>query len=264
MNVTRTLLVTALMGVVALAGCADDPPTGEFSSDTHGLTLGSSTADISITPSENPYDPGQDPTGMIPFEEACALDQVTGNDPTGTAPQCQDARTEVSVHAMQLPDPGSGTYEAYLVGQQERLIGELTSDEAGMWTAEAVYEGEDLSGQFNATEIRYGDIVYATSGASSGSNNYERALQPAMFTVEYDGHELTMTVEGAPEGATLTGWLVAPDPESESEELEHLEDFPVTAGGPTTYTADRNIDEYDEVHIHIGDSKINLGIATVA
>lgn len=259
MTVIRPLLMTALLAAVALAGCSDDAPSGEFSSDRHSLTLGTTAeVEIDIQPGENGYDPGTDPTGgMIPYEDLCALDEAAGQ---ADQEQCQDAHTSISVHIMELPDPGSGSYELVLTGEQERTVGTIQMDENDMWVLEESYEGEDLSGQFNGTEVRYGDLVYARSGASSGTNMLELVLPGTSFAASYEGRELTVTVSGAPEGVSLTGWLVE---ENATGGLEHVEDFTVS-GDEVTYTAENPIDHYAEAHIHVGDSKINLAIATVS
>lgn len=254
MRLQATLLGISLL-TLALAGCADDPLTGTVSFRGSAIPV-NGQADFEYTEFEG-HTPNNEDEG-----ELCAIDAITGSDPTGTLPTCQEAGTEIRIMLHEASEPNSDGYTAYLVGGDERMLGSLTPDDTGMYILEIGVESENLEGQYNSTEIRMGSLVIYSSATAEGTNAMElaSAATGSSFTGEFTDTELTLEVTGLPEGASYEGWLVSED--EETGELIHAVSFPVT-NGANTYTASQTLDNYVEVHIHAAGSKVNFGIADI-
>jgi hypothetical protein len=125
------------------------------------------------------------------------------------------------------------------------------------WGVNVTFQGENLDGMYESIEVRLGSQPVVRAPASAGTNAF--AIVPELAsvtaTLSWVGMELTASVDGLPEGAEATAWLVVMDPIQ--GELVHETEFPV-GNGTATATAPRPIAEYAEFHVHLGDSKINL------
>lgn len=252
MNVSTVIMTTLTLTVLALAGCADDPVTGDFASSTVAFnTEGTITYDI--MPASNSYPAGD--------EQACRADGVT--DPInglpepvgGSAPSCEDAFSSVSV-LVQLPAPGGSDYTVVLVNEtSEKSLGALTEGDMG-WALDAEFPGEDLS-TFSHAQIRYGEVVLASAhGVSNGAITFARDESLKGFSVvgSFTGKDLTLEIDGLPEGGTYSGYLYE---ENEDGSITSTANFNVR-NGTIEYQAPQALDNYVQFHIHFTGSKINL------
>lgn len=246
MKAANPLLLTIMMAAVALAGCSDDPATGEFSSSSSGLKVDGSI-DFAFQAREVPEAAGQ----QAP-DEYCTLAEGA---PEGTLPKCIPASTDVTVHLMDVTDPGPGnSYNVVLIanGTVFKDLGTAALVD-GMFELTAHFD-EDLEGRFTEVQIRFGEFPLATASPSGGAFDVN-SMARATFEGSYTGKDLSLTVTGLLDGISYTGWLVVID--EETGEKTHEESFSV-AEGENIYTAERSIDQYSEVHIHVGSSTINV------
>lgn len=264
---THVAIITFALAAVAMAGCSDAPPSGTVSFERNGLT-GSGDATFEYTPPGNPFD-------AIPVQEVadalCTVNAVTGPINDGIEdqgqgrplPECTAPHTEISVHAMDLPEPSSDGYHAFLVGGNGEVdLGALAMDDQGMWTLEVANE-ENLEGMYNATEIRMGTARVLTAGTSSGGNQFafHNSVTATSFDGTWEDKTLTVSVSGLP-AVAVEGWLVSEDPET--GELVHDVSFPISGDGSVTYTAAESLDHWAEFHVHVAGSKVNVGIGSIA
>lgn len=244
-------LAIALLATV-LAGCSDDPPSGEFATDRHAV-------DVQGTASYE-YQAKSRPGGV---EDNPVLDELCRNAPDTQG--CAEPKTNVSAHFMSLPEPSSEGYRAVLTSSDgsEQDLGSLTAGEGGMYELSAQEFDEDLSGDFDAMEIRMGELLVANASTDEGEQTFgvNPALTGVSATAAYEGKDLTITVTGA-EGFGMTALLYQEDEETGA--LEPSETFPVSGDGEYTYTAQENIDQYEAFHLHVAGSKINVAQGDIA
>lgn len=254
-------LALALL-TVALAGCSDDAPSGEFSFQNHAVGV-EGTA-------QNEYTAFNDPLGgQLPDEVPagdCAQDQIP-NLPEDQ--RCTPAETSIMLAFTELPDPEARTYSAYLVDSSgvtaDKLLGTLTGDAASGFELNFT-EGEDYSNEeqytYDLVEVRLDAptaVPVASASASGGSQTFELnegLVSGVDFTGTWTGSSLTVTVSGLNTTFAYEGWLVA-------EGGEHVESFPVS-NGENTFDAEAGIDTYAEFHIHVAGTKINVGVTTIS
>lgn len=277
MHVQTAAAGLALAAVLLIAGCAAPVPEGTIVADQEAFA--SETAgEANVTYTEF-RSPANDTAGGAPgtIDEATGQDvQCAGDEPAGSAPgseeyQCTYPSTAVMVGFTSLPDPGTSTYSAWFVGPEEELeIGALEFNEHGQhadppeptYGVNVTFEGENHEGKYEAIELRLGAVALARASASGGTNAF--TILPELLsvnaTLSWVGMEMTVSVEGLPEGAEATGWLVAMDPVQ--EELVHETSIPL-GNGTTTATAPKPLAEYAEFHVHLGDSKVNLATTKI-
>jgi hypothetical protein len=249
-----------------MAGCSDAPAAGTISFDRSGIT-GDGSATFTFTPPGNPFDALPPPVS----DTLCVVNTVT--DPANDAiedgsgmrplPECTDPHTEIAIHAMNLPEPSTEGYHAFLVGADGELdLGALAVDEQGMWTLDVANE-QNLDGAYDATEIRMAGARVLTAGAASGGNQFafHESMMSTSWEAAWEDMTLTASVTGLPTGVGLEGWLVSEDPDT--GELVHDVSFPVVGDGSVTYTASETIDHWVEFHIHVAGSKVNVGIGSI-
>lgn len=248
MRIRSTIIVTSLLAFAALAGCSDAPPSGD-------LPAGAPAIDWSAEASAM----FQEEVRNAPEESGPLYDLLCEpEDATGTA-ECQDASSYVNVMLHTAPEPDNNGYTAHWIGGAEEPveldIGALELSD-GMYEVERTFDGENYEGHFESIVVRMGALTVGSGPAGGGAIEINPEFTTASATASYSGKTLTIDASGLP--AASTGWLVAsPDGADEGASVEHLEEFEVVEGA-NEYTADRNIDEYDEFHIHIGGSKINI------
>jgi hypothetical protein len=67
-------------------------------------------------------------------------------------------------------------------------------------------------------------------------------------------------IQGLPETGTFHGYLYRADG---TGALQQVQQFPNLTNGQQTLTAPQPIPDYEEFHIHLGDSRINVFKATI-
>ncbi len=250
-----TLVLAATLVAVTLAGCTDTPPSGEFASTRNGITATGSAA----LEYQEEVKPIQEAVPGAPID--CVPDEAPG---MLNGEKCVDPYTNVSIHFMSLPDSGAGSYEAFFVDDNgtELAIGALEKGEGSMYTLDKMFD-VDHEGHFTKIQARLGSYVIAESPVMEGENNFAMSTAaPATVTATWKAKALTLTATGLQEGVQYTGWLVTMN--EETGEADHVESFTINAAGETVYDAEMNINKYDELHVHVADSKINVAIATIA
>ena len=246
-SMSRTaLVVLALLAFTVLAGCSKAPPSGQLSPGPAPLAVdGTATVD---------YVQKVRPAGQVP---------VLGEDLCSPAPQtppqtqCVDPSSSFTVHFMALPTP-DGTYELVLANATGTVpLGALVADAANMYELNKTVEGEDYTGRFDRLELRMGEFVVATAPAAEGQQTFVLAegLSAVSATGSYRGKVLNVTVTGLPAGASYSGYLYTLDPASGL--LTRGDPFPI-ANGANEHTAELDIEEYAEFHVHVGSSMVNL------
>lgn len=252
-------LVLVSLLAIALSGCGDSPPSGEFSSTGSGFTRLSGTAEFEYQEKQRP-----DGTADLPGDLADQIcDNAGPDDPIGQ--QCQEPATNVTVRFMgvdTLPDPGSETYEVYLVNSSGELrVGSLDASAGGAYELEQRYDA-NYDGDFDHIEVRLGGVPVAEAGTSGSAANDFSPIQglTLSFEGEWSGSDLTLTVSGAEPNVTYTAWLVT---EGEDGNLSHDESFSVTGNDEFKHTAEQNIGRYDRFHVHLFDSSINVAVAEI-
>lgn len=255
----RKILLTAVIAF-ALAGCAEAPPSGEFSTTGHAL-VAEGSATIAYQPEIKPIDDtsGADsPVDCVPDEAPSQLDQL----------KCTDAFTNVTGHFMNLKDltMDGASYSLYFVdstgnNDEEYLFDLMFDNASGMHDATTQFD-EDLDGNFDAVELRVGDFVLATAGTAAGENNFGLFANATSVSASatYKGKDLTVDVGGLQAGISYTAWLFGLD---ENGVMDHLESFSVM-DGITEYTAEQNINKYGEFHIHVSGTSLNVAIGPIA
>ncbi len=249
--------VSLILLTVALAGCADDPPSGEFASTGPSIAM---TGDVSIE-----YVSFNDPLGIAQNENdiTCTNRQALPADQ-----HCRSPSTTFNVHFMPngIPQPDASTgYSVVAMSTatpEPLMVGELTQGADGMWALNNTFDS-DLESELSAVELRMGDLTVATANTAGGTPNaFETVaeLRGVSFEGSYKGKQLDMVVSGIPTNVTGVGWLVMMNEEGG---MDHSVSFPVM-NGEVSFAAESNIADYAEVHIHAGGSKINLGIAPIA
>ena len=255
------------MAVVALAGCSDEAPSGDFSGGTSAVTVEGNVETAEFVPFQSPI--GDASMGNAPENLQCALDGTPPEaDPVTGDYKCTPASTTVSLHLMTLPDPDGGTYKSFLLdstGTLTRLeMNDLEPAANGMynmnWTADEDHGDYDTVAVFLEKNSNLYEV--ATASASSGSAfSVSETLSSASVTATWTGRDLTLDVSGLGPYATYTGWLV----DITDGTAEHVEAFSVQ-NGTVEYSAEATIGDYEEFHIHVGPSgatKLNVGIVQI-
>ncbi|MEK6985907.1 MAG: hypothetical protein AABX89_05965 [Candidatus Thermoplasmatota archaeon] len=256
------LLAIALVAVV-LAGCSSPPPEGSFANANYAIPNFTGTATITYTAQSGGI---TDPTGTTPTRQ-CAADQVVSQLPPGTGPiqPCVAASSQF-VLSLTLPASGSSAYTAYLVGGSagERSIGDLSEATAGTFTLDQTLADEDLTGLHSAVEVRLKGYPVATAPATSGDQVF--ALNPIggiKADATFVGTQFTATLSGLPANGTYVGRLYNPDANGGPVTADDVAESFSVKDGAVTFSAKKNVGEYVEFHIHVGDSALNLYKATV-
>jgi len=248
MRVTPTLVALAMF-TVALAGCSEETPSGGFSTTGHDVK-----ADGTVTLAYQ--------ARVVPQDQPtiCQIPPVVPNI------ECKDPYTNVSAHFMMLAQPSSEGYTLWFtsVAGNETEIGALVENETGegMYDLPLMTFEENHEDQFDAVELRMGDVVIASAGTTEGEQTFELNAELTMISAEatWEGKKLMGTVGGAT-NASYTGWLVATD---EAGELLHEESFAITGDGAFEYEAQRTIGEFTAFHIHLAGSKVNVALGDIA
>ena len=254
---SKPVLLTAVLALALLAGCADDAPKGTLTGTGSGLAV-----DGSIVIEYTPFDSGGNPASQLPMGAGepvqCAQDNSPQEPPAGVS-YCTDASSSFHAHFMALPTPDSNGYHVVLVGPAGELdLGAISANEANMWDL-ANNQTSDLTGQYDTVQLRMGTFVLATASAAEGTNAFALAegLAGVSVTGTFNAKTLNVTVAGLPEGGAYMGRLYTLD--DESGLLTPGDFFPVSATGSTEYKdKELNIGDYAEFHVHVGTSSVNL------
>lgn len=262
----KAVFLAITLAAVALAGCTDEPPSGTFTATTPAVDFSVAGLAVTVQPAENPYPAGDD--------DACQLDDVFGNVPDG--PTCSDAVSTINMTpegGTTLPEIGTGTpYSLYLMaGGEEYPLGNLDDHGQNHFDFSKEFPGEDFSGA-DEIQLRFGTAVVATTPGSGGTfSTLSEGLEAISAEVTFDGAQIDVTLTGVPNGTQLTAWLVD-IPEEEGEDGEMVEGAPVhsvqfiLSGDQTSYTLTEEegfVGDYNEFHIHVGNSKINVAVAPI-
>lgn len=254
-------LALALL-TVALAGCSDDAPSGEFAFQNHAVSVAGTAT--------NEYTAFSDPVGgqvpdPVPVGTDCAQDSAPGGDEQ----KCTQPKTTIALVFNQLPDPQGKEYKAALIDASgtdpAKDLGSLTAGAGGSYslnfTEPVDYSNEE---QYSYTHILVSVVAgsnpvpVAIASADPGSQNFDlhEALTTGVgFTATWTGKDLSLTVSGLNSTFAYTGWLV-------DEGGEHTEEFAVT-NGEVTHKAQKDVGDYSEFHIHVAGTKVNVGVATI-
>lgn len=243
----QALTLTSLVALAFLAGCSDAPPAGDLVAA--GTTLpyeGTATNAYQAASSPDPTGNGLCAPPAVPVDEL----------------HCVDAKTTITVHLMELPEPDGNGYAVVLTGASgEKNLGNLVPATGGMY--DFSYEiDEDYSTMYDTIQVRMGDFLYATAPAAEGAQVFSLApgVNGVTATGSYDGKMLDVDVQGLPEGSSYTGRLYIL---GEDGVLNNVATFDLAPGANHYEDEDRNIGDYAEFHIHVGNSKINLYKATI-
>lgn len=246
----RSVVLVVLVVALALAGCSK-PPSGNLKAQgpvVQGQVEGSAVNDF--TAARNPYN-----------------DTIPGN-PTGTGPcsvpipgeTCTPAKSTVHVAMTQLP--AAAGYHVWLAGGATAApmdLGELKANKSGMDLTYTV--AQDLTGRYNWVELRLGSFVLAHAPAKTGQQPFGvlEANEATTLLGSYKGADLSYTVGGLPQNATVVGGLY-----TQGENGPTLgETFPITGDGEGKFHASRNIADYVQVRITVKDTQITLQSATL-
>lgn len=246
MRLPSTLLALGLLAT-AIAGCSDSAPSGEYSTGRDDVTTNGDVI-LAFQERERPSD----------IDQACPPDGV--EDPTG-AIHCQDAESRVSANFMSLPEPSMNGYTLWWTGGETDVeIGSLEANETsgGYTMAEKTFPESFAS--YESVELRMGDVLIGSATNAEGTQTFSpnEELTQISASGTWKGRELTIDVQGTLEDVSYTAWLVSADEEGA---LEHEDSFDIDGEGEHTFEAERTIDTYQELHIHITGSKVNVAIA---
>lgn len=263
----RAMLLAITMLAVTLAGCSDEPPSGEFSSSGMAVVVdGNYTTEFQSF--NNPYEP------TAGTDLACEQGQIPA--PVGdNIDQCTFPFTKASGHVMELPEADSQGYAVYFVDDsftnEPFELAMLSSHSMADWSFDNSSECDDqqsddgcnLDGLYTHLEIRLvsQDLPVASAMiGSSGQFEVADALKGVSFSATHSGSELILNTNGIG-NYTVDGWLVSMDEETGVK--THDERFSV-ANGETIFEAPMNISDYAEVHLHVAGTKINIAVGTIA
>jgi hypothetical protein len=256
--IQRTPLLTAILLSAMLAGCSDGPASGEISDRNFTNTV-QGDATVDIVQEENPIHDATPPGVPDDSTPECVPETVPAEQY-----HCVEPSTSISIHFMEMPEPGAESYQAYLTGTAPAMHLDVITMDGVMgnmnFTDDVDYSLEEAG--FDTIEVRYGNFVYATAPFADGEQAF--TLAPGLDAVTangtFRGNLLTVTVAGLPMNGTYTGHLYQLGADGTTP--ESVEHFPVQ-NGVVEYEANEDLDEYVEFHIHVADSKIQLFQATI-
>jgi hypothetical protein len=247
---TKAFLVFSVLALAFLAGCNDAPPSGSLTTTAAPLTIEGS-ANMAFFAGQQPV-----PNNNMLCAPAAAPPQA---DPY----KCVPPSSNITGHIMGLPEPDGAGWALYGKGTGgERQLVALAADAQDMYNFAYAVNNEDISQKYQTLELRMGDFLYATAPMANGTQPF--VLQPitgTMVTGTYKGKTFEFEVTGLPEsnGTKYYGRLYHNVKGADGNvTLTVGQEFEIMAG-PNTFEDDkRNIADYEEFHIHVGKSKINL------
>lgn len=248
----RPIVALSLLTFAFAAGCSDGPPSGDLVAIPGAFNVDGSTSTNEYVPEsggmENPAPGGQ---------------RICQNDPTGTVPACIEASSTYAIHFMSLPEPSGEGYKVYQRGGaiEEHHLCDLLRGSGDMWECTMTNEGDE-SAQFEALELRMGDLLLATASSAAGSQAFvaNPALAAVTVTGSYDGRALDLDIAGLPEGPVYNGRFYTI---GLSGNLTLAESFIVTNGQQKLRTEQADVGDYAEFHIHVGESKVYVYQSTI-
>ncbi len=258
----QAILLAVSFIAITLAGCSDAPPSGEFTSSGSAFApdghVHSSLFQDFNDPTSNPGNDAGVPSCLADGAPA-QLDPVLGTY------RCTQAYSEINYLFLALPTATGYSMGLYDTTGTNTLDGvsTITDNGDGTFFWNFTREGENIKDKYDAVALLYNDKPVAVSGLSDGSAlEPVEALKGISFSVSYDGKDLTLTLTGTDmeAGFSYTAWLVSQD---ETGAYTHDESFSVSEG-ETMFKAEQNIDKYDEVHVHLTGTSINVAKGTVA
>ena len=248
----KAIVPFGLLVFALLAGCSDAPSAGTLVAKDMGLAATiSGTADLAYVAESHPVDGA--PTACVP--QAVPVDQG----------HCTQPSSSIHIHFMQgsLPEPDGNGWALYMANgttDEHQLAALAEKDGMYDYTYNAT---EDWSSKYDSVQARMGDFTYATASSKAGKQTF--ALAPGLpgitVTGTFKGKVLTIDVSGLPGSDTtkFTGWLYEMGP---SGNLTRTVSFPVVAGAQS-FTAEKDISDFKEFHIHVGASMVNLYKSTI-
>lgn len=250
----KVLFAVAALAAVALSGCADSGPSGEFNGGSLAFAP-TGAASMDAVAANNPYPYAGNPVeDTIPIEGTlgCTPDVIVGQIPAPlNQPTCTDAFTWINATNVELPMQDG--YMLYLNGTGGNFHVGPFAGSNGTYAVSQAFD-EDFTGLYNEAHIQFGDLVIATASLPNGNFDVGPDVQGAQIDAEFSGKTLTYTVSGLSPLGSFEGWLVAPD---ESGALQHLDKWSIT-NGESEFEADMNIGDYTELHIHVAGTSINV------
>lgn len=270
---TSYLVAVSLLAVV-FAGCTDEPPSAEFSSSGHAISIAGSIESLETQQYSTPA-----PEGTPPAQQ-CVGDQIPDPVPAEDY-QCEYPYTKMVVNFTGLPDPSGKTYSIKFYSDATGTMEDIGAldgvhEMGGAWMGNYAFDNEaDCDGQqgddgnaacdktvnFDSVHLYLDDIPVASAGLTSGAAfEVLSSLTGGSFTGSYDGKDFVITTSGLSANLTYQAWLITED---EAGAPVHAESFSVSASGESTFTAEMNGDKYVGVHIHVTGTKLNVGVASL-
>ncbi len=259
-----SILIAVSLLAVALAGCSDDPPSGEISGSSVAVPA-AGTIELSETrfnepgPVANPNQPGQ----------TCPGRETAGQQ------QCTYPSSVLTIHLMSLPNPLNEQYTVTLVSSSAATmdLGPLTATANGTEAMyDLVYDNTDdcdnsysddgcvLSDQFDEIYVYMGELLVAIGPLQNGGSfEANPAFAGHSFSLTYENKDATVELTG---NGNFTYDLVLYTAD-EAGEITAVEDYTVSPGS-NEVTAEMSWDKYAEVHVHVAGTKVNLAKASVA
>lgn len=256
------MFLSLSLAAVALAGCSDDPAAGEFSSSGPAYGI-----DGHVHSSE--FQEFVDPTPQ-PLKDngvMCLADNVP-EVPPATDPldsqRCTPAYSELNYLFTTLPQ---ATWTMAFTDSNgvnpDLAAGALTDNGDGTFAWNYTQEGTYVMETHDQVTLYAGSTAVATSGLGSGDSlQVVEALSGIGYSATYSGRDVTVTVTGidAEAPVAISGWLVLVDDAGAKTHEEQV----TLAAGENTYTAGMAIADFQEFHIHLAGTAVNLATGTVA
>jgi len=258
-----SLRAAALVAVslLLLAGCAAKPPTGEFKPTTFAPAVSGSVVTVfqpfaGANPASQAPPPANGPTQCA---QNNATDPTGGQIPPGTLPaKCKGPYTTFALHADGLPMGSGSGYKLYAVGpgfEYEVCTVQIADTKA---SCTANNTKADMENQVKGVELRMDGFPFAMAKVPG---NQTLVVNPAIAALKvegsYKGHDLMVTVTGLPANATYKGKLYVADAASPTG-FTAKETFDLKEGMTMYTSAEHNIADFAQFHIHVGDSALNL------
>ena len=265
------MLVTATLVAVSLAGCSDEPPSGEITSSGMGAAVEGHVHSAEYVTFDDPLagNAANDAAG------GCTGDDLpppqAGQDDPFAAQRCRYASSELNYMIITLPDPAaSGWQMAFSCNACTEPRGSpsaITGMAPGPWAWNHTSEearGDNKQQTFDQFTLLLDGTPIAVSGIAGPSDSlaFVPELTTVSFAASYKGKDLTITVSGisAEDPIPVTGWLVNVD---DVGVKTHAEEFAIAGNGEFMYTASKAIDSFQQVHIHLAGTNINIASGDV-
>lgn len=256
------LLALSLLAVT-LAGCSDDPPAGDIASSGAAYGIDGHVHSSTFQQFNDPTPQGPSPANVVP---SCMADGAPAElDPVIGQYRCTQAFSELNYLFVSLPQASWTMAFSDSTGTNPDAGAKaLTDNGDGSYAWNHTEEGQYIMDTHDQVTLYAGTTAVATSGLNDGDSlEIVPALQGISYSANYSGKSLTGTVTGISEEepVAVTGWLVTVD---DAGVKTHEEQVDLSGNGEFTHDAGMNIADFDEFHIHLAGTSINLATGTIA